>query len=387
MNIQSISIHLPKEKLKRGKMYWLECKAHVFCQGSVWFDQSEEIKKHFWQIDSWQNSHQMRLKLIEYHGGLIKTRSAGDSHSSISKLNSNLNHIHNLTQSIANLDEWGIFDEEVNMECSEDEELSALKKEKEEEEGDEDEEEKKEETVKDEIGWDYCDDDMINYELEDMVLHQCDDVLLISPIGSYSGQIKITRSYLQFICPKSREKYEKIVAEDEAKASLDNKSAENKATLLDSKGDRIIFSLPALNKIRLEESRDRYIALDQIHAVFRRRYQLQHSALEIFLLDGKSYFFELGNKQNRNNILKVIFSHAELKGCCPSINKLFSRKPVDILKESNITERWKRRELSNFDYLMLLNTLSGRTYNDVNQYPIFPLRLLLCYLIWTLFTI
>jgi hypothetical protein len=31
-----------------------------------------------------------------------------------------------------------------------------------------------------------------------------------------------------------------------------------------------------------------------------------------------------------------------------------------------------RRELSNFDYLMKLNDLAGRTHNDLNQYPVFP---------------
>jgi hypothetical protein len=28
--------------------------------------------------------------------------------------------------------------------------------------------------------------------------------------------------------------------------------------------------------------------------------------------------------------------------------------------------------VSNFDYLMALNTLAGRTYNDLNQYLVFP---------------
>ena len=35
-------------------------------------------------------------------------------------------------------------------------------------------------------------------------------------------------------------------------------------------------------------------------------------------------------------------------------------------------ERWCRRELSTFDYLMSLNTLAGRTRNDLTQYPVFP---------------
>ncbi len=36
------------------------------------------------------------------------------------------------------------------------------------------------------------------------------------------------------------------------------------------------------------------------------------------------------------------------------------------------TEQWLKYEISNFEYLMKLNTISGRTYNDLTQYPIFP---------------
>ena len=35
-------------------------------------------------------------------------------------------------------------------------------------------------------------------------------------------------------------------------------------------------------------------------------------------------------------------------------------------------ESWHRREISNFEYLMRLNELAGRTHNDLNQYPVFP---------------
>ena len=36
------------------------------------------------------------------------------------------------------------------------------------------------------------------------------------------------------------------------------------------------------------------------------------------------------------------------------------------------TKLWVQRDLSTFDYLMLLNSAAGRTYNDLSQYPIFP---------------
>ena len=32
-----------------------------------------------------------------------------------------------------------------------------------------------------------------------------------------------------------------------------------------------------------------------------------------------------------------------------------------------LLEAWQRREISNFDYLMQLNTLAGRTFNDLDQ--------------------
>lgn len=39
---------------------------------------------------------------------------------------------------------------------------------------------------------------------------------------------------------------------------------------------------------------------------------------------------------------------------------------------SNMMQKWQRREISNFDYLMYLNTVAGRTYCDLNQYPVYP---------------
>jgi hypothetical protein len=36
------------------------------------------------------------------------------------------------------------------------------------------------------------------------------------------------------------------------------------------------------------------------------------------------------------------------------------------------TKQWQSGEMSNFHYLMLLNTMAGRTFNDLTQYPVFP---------------
>lgn len=34
--------------------------------------------------------------------------------------------------------------------------------------------------------------------------------------------------------------------------------------------------------------------------------------------------------------------------------------PRQLFKSSNMTQRWQRREISNFEYLMFLNTIAGK---------------------------
>lgn len=56
----------------------------------------------------------------------------------------------------------------------------------------------------------------------------------------------------------------------------------------------------------------------------------------------------------------------------PQSRKTSLMTPRQLFKHSDMPQKWQRREISNFDYLMFLNTVAGRTYNDLNQYPIFP---------------
>lgn len=38
----------------------------------------------------------------------------------------------------------------------------------------------------------------------------------------------------------------------------------------------------------------------------------------------------------------------------------------------SFSKRWQNGEISNFQYIMHLNTLAGRGYSDLTQYPVFP---------------
>ncbi|CAD5122682.1 DgyrCDS11092 [Dimorphilus gyrociliatus] len=107
-------------------------------------------------------------------------------------------------------------------------------------------------------------------------------------------------------------------------------------------------------------------SLSLLREIHFRRYNLRRSALEFFLIDQSNFFLNFQQK-TRNKIYSKIVS-------LRPTNLIYhaSRSPADLLKSSGLTQRWVNREISNFDYLMQLNTIAGRTYNDLSQYPIFP---------------
>uniref|UniRef100_A0A8C4XCF7 Neurobeachin-like protein 2 n=1 Tax=Erpetoichthys calabaricus TaxID=27687 RepID=A0A8C4XCF7_ERPCA len=106
--------------------------------------------------------------------------------------------------------------------------------------------------------------------------------------------------------------------------------------------------------------------LSQLREVHLRRYNLRRSALEFFFIDQAHYFINFRTKV-RNKV------YTRILGLRPSNLFYFgSRSPQELLKASGLTQKWVFREISNFEYLMQLNTIAGRTYNDLSQYPVFP---------------
>eukprot|EP00339_Tiarina_fusa_P026282 CAMPEP_0117073598 /NCGR_PEP_ID=MMETSP0472-20121206/51827_1 /TAXON_ID=693140 ORGANISM="Tiarina fusus, Strain LIS" /NCGR_SAMPLE_ID=MMETSP0472 /ASSEMBLY_ACC=CAM_ASM_000603 /LENGTH=570 /DNA_ID=CAMNT_0004798225 /DNA_START=1985 /DNA_END=3699 /DNA_ORIENTATION=+ len=124
-------------------------------------------------------------------------------------------------------------------------------------------------------------------------------------------------------------------------------------------------------------------AFTEIRDVFKRRYLLRPVALEIFSTDGRNFLvvFEqkdtlevyrnLSNKVSKNNRALEDISGNQLGTLLPVAEE--TRFGVmRFWKKDTLTQKWVQGQISNFQYLMHINMLAGRSYNDLTQYPVFP---------------
>ncbi|XP_076767091.1 A kinase anchor protein rugose isoform X5 [Xylocopa sonorina] len=111
----------------------------------------------------------------------------------------------------------------------------------------------------------------------------------------------------------------------------------------------------------------------EVRAIFSRRYLLQNVAIEIFLASRTSILFAFPDQATVKKVIKALPRvGVGIKYAIPQTRRASMMSPRQLMRSSNMTQKWQRREISNFEYLMFLNTIAGRTYNDLNQYPVFP---------------
>lgn len=163
--------------------------------------------------------------------------------------------------------------------------------------------------------------------------------LMVQPLRLVKGRFQVTTMRINFIIDDSVEVGDTYKGESDSR--LENKTV----------------------------GRDRSWSIAALHEVYSRRYLLRRSALELFMIDRSNFFFNFGTTEGRRKVYKAI-----VQARPPHLNSLYygTQKPEHLLKRTQLMERWGRWEISNFEYLMQLNTLAGRSYNDITQYPVFP---------------
>lgn len=121
--------------------------------------------------------------------------------------------------------------------------------------------------------------------------------------------------------------------------------------------------------------------------IYLRRYRLRDSALELFFIPSagattggsgffagsRSLFIDFGagtwGNTRRDDAANAIMKRAPMQTV-----KQWPDKSGQFLHEElkKLMQAWTHGAISNFDYLLSLNILAGRSYNDICQYPVFP---------------
>lgn len=139
-------------------------------------------------------------------------------------------------------------------------------------------------------------------------------------------------------------------------------------------------------------------SLETLGSISKRKFLLRDIALEMFFDDGASILLTCLSSKQRDSVHNSMSPYATKRGLDKDLAStleassnflqssqlsylagFFSTSRIAAAFSQNFnpstlsaTKKWRLGEMSNFYYLMTLNTMAGRTFNDLTQYPVFP---------------
>ena len=111
-----------------------------------------------------------------------------------------------------------------------------------------------------------------------------------------------------------------------------------------------------------------------------RNYFYQKTACEIYTFSNKSYFLNFKDNKEFLKFIDNILNHElfrPIKGEDFKGEKLLGYEKTSEIKPKSfkikrIMEDWQNNNISTLEYIMWLNIFSGRSFNDLTQYPVLP---------------
>ncbi|KAF4626831.1 hypothetical protein G7Y89_g11325 [Cudoniella acicularis] len=146
------------------------------------------------------------------------------------------------------------------------------------------------------------------------------------------------------------------------------------------------------NSIRADQE-SRSWKWNDVLSISKRRFLFRDVAVEVFFTDGRSYLLTALSPPMRDDLFAKLTSkapHTTGSSNLPNPEDGWRLEALKVSEENPTTfgskfgsifnssawnpamRRWAKGEISNFHYLMLVNTMAGRTFNDLTQYPVFP---------------
>ncbi|MBN1684229.1 MAG: hypothetical protein JW855_02170 [Gammaproteobacteria bacterium] len=149
--------------------------------------------------------------------------------------------------------------------------------------------------------------------------------------------------------------------------------------------DRVYLSNP-------ETGLERSWSLDEIESVFDRTTEAIHPGVEIFFTDGTSILLDCFDEKKEGNVDQIItykwgsdevvIKYVPTKRGLEDARKLRQRIKQQLPRSRVVRDpkkwikarqkKWLRGDISNFQYLLDLNKAAGRSFHDLNRYPVFP---------------
>ena len=121
------------------------------------------------------------------------------------------------------------------------------------------------------------------------------------------------------------------------------------------------------NEIKLtSQDHDKSIPTDMIYMVLTRRIEGRETGIEIYTLDGCSYLIDFVTTEHPDVINALFILRM------PKIQILQRMVSLETFSRLQVTQRWVSGFVSNFEYIVKMNIIAGRSFNDPVMYPIFP---------------
>ena len=123
------------------------------------------------------------------------------------------------------------------------------------------------------------------------------------------------------------------------------------------------------------------IKYNDIKYMFLKIYFYNVSAVEIYTELNKSFLFTFKNNKDLTQFTNDILSHEDFREIKidENNNKIIGYERVDSPENKKVNyyittkyEEWRNYSISTFELLMWLNIFSGRSFDDLTQYPVFP---------------
>lgn len=173
---------------------------------------------------------------------------------------------------------------------------------------------------------------------------------------------------------RDRFKFDLHLLEDVIKEQVQMEAIVNKICPLVANPGKIILTNMCIyykpfNNLHEPDSK---IKLKQIKYVIKRRYHLKKVGLEIQFLED---LLAPSDHLNRLPYLYLTFEDEVTRDAFFAKLVVDQRDKLSSLEEfsqENMLQKWRYGSISNFEYLMYLNNISDRSYNDLTQYPVFP---------------